>query len=167
MSGCGDRGCAIVAGAPAFWQTLRILSACAVAYGVAALVGLPDRFWAMVTAVVVTQPALDATLSAGRDRIVGTMLGALAGLGVIEAARHGWPLFAMFWVALVPLAILTALWPNLRLGCITLVVVVLVPSSGGLSFARPLDRVLEILLGTLVSIAVSVVIFPGRAPKGK
>ena len=134
-------------------------------YGLAALVGLPDRFWAMVTAIVVMQPALDATLSAGRDRILRTMLGALAGLGVIEAARHGWPLFGMFWVALLPLAILTALWPNLRLGCITLVVVVLVPSTGGLSFARPLDRVVEILLGTLVSIVVSVVIFSGRAPR--
>ena len=155
-----------LAGTPALWQTLRILIACLLAYGLAALVGLPDRFWAMVTAIVVMQPALDATLSAGRDRILGTMLGALAGLGVIGAARHGWPLFGMFWVALVPLAILTALWPNLRLGCITLVVVVLVPSTGGLSFARPLDRVLEILLGTLVSIVVSVVIFPGRVPRG-
>ncbi len=151
----------------AFWQTLRIMSACALAYGLAALVGLPDRFWAMVTAIVVTQPALDATLSAGRDRIVGTVLGAVAGLGVIEAGRHDWPLFGMFWVALVPLAILTALWPNLRLGCVTLVVVVLVPSIGGLSFARPLDRVLEILLGTLASIMMSVVIAPRQGREGK
>ena len=125
-------------GTAAFWQTLRILSACGLAFGIAAAVGLPDRFWAMVTAVVVMQPALDATLSAGRDRIVGTMLGALAGFGVIEAARHGLALFAMFWVALVPLAMMTAVWPNLRLSCIALVVVVLVPSSDGLGPpARP------------------------------
>ncbi len=130
----------------------------ALAYGAAAWVGLPDRFWAMVTAVVVTQPALNSTVSAGRDRVAGTLLGAAVALGVILAARAGAPLLPMFWVALVPLAVLTAVWPNLRLSCITLVIAVLVQPDG-LSLTRPLDRVLEILLGTVAAVVVSVRLF--------
>ncbi len=126
------------------------------AYAAAAWVGLPDRFWAMVTVVVVTQPALDFTLTAGRDRMVGTLLGAFAALGVILAARAGAPLLPMFWAALVPLAVVTAIWPTMRLSCITLIIAVLV-QPGGLSLIRPLDRVLEILLGTVTAVAVSVV----------
>jgi uncharacterized membrane protein YccC len=150
-------------GAPWLPQALRILAACAIAYGLAALTGLPERFWAMITAVVVTQPVLGATLAAGRDRIVGTVIGAVAGLLVIEVARLGVSSLLLFWVALVPLAILTALRPNLRLSCITLIVVVLVPSEGPAA-ARAIDRVLQILLGTLASIGVSLVRLPGARP---
>jgi uncharacterized membrane protein YccC len=143
-------------GEPEFWQTLRILGACGLSYGVASLLGLPDPFWAPVTAIVVTQPGLPATLSAGRNRIIGTLLGAFVGLCVIGMARLGLPMMPMFWIALIPLAFITALRANLRLSCITLIVVLLVPPMG-LSFERPLDRVLEILIGTLASVLVSAV----------
>ena len=136
----------------------------ALAYAAAAWAGLPDRFWAMVTVVVVTQPALDSTLSAGRDRVLGTLLGALAALGVILAARAGAPLLPMFWVALAPLAVVTAVWPTMRLSCVTLIIAVLV-QPGGLSLIRPLDRVLEILLGTGAAVVVSLVKVPGGARK--
>jgi uncharacterized membrane protein YccC len=141
-------------GEPELWQAARLLSSIALAYGSASLLRLPDPFWAGVTAVVVTQPVLGAALTAGRDRILGTLLGALAGLLVIVGGRQGLPLMPMFWIALVPLAVLTAIWANLRMSCITLIVVLLVPPLG-LSFARPLDRIIEILLGTLTSIAVT------------
>jgi uncharacterized membrane protein YccC len=126
---------------------------------------LPDPFWAPVTAVVVTQPGLPATLSAGRTRIVGTLLGAVVGLCVIGIARLGLPLMPMFWIALVPLAFVTALWANLRVSCAALIVVLLVPPMD-VSFERPLDRVLEILLGTLASVLVSA-ITPGPKIESK
>lgn len=148
-------------GMPEVVQTVRLLSASALAYGAATMFGLPDRFWAMVTAVVVTQPMLQATLAAGLDRVLGTVLGAVAGLSVIFCARHGLPESVGFCTALVLLAIVTAVWPNMRLSCITLIVVVLVPSNG-LSFSRPIDRVLEILLGTLVAVIASAAVLPKR-----
>ena len=142
------------------WQTVRILAACALAYGAARLIGLSEDYWALVTAVVVTQPALPATLTAGRDRALATLIGALVGLAVIAAGQWGASTLALFWVALVPLAILTAMKPTLRLSCVTLVIVVLVPAPGN-PFARPFERVLEILVGVLASIVVSAVT-PGR-----
>lgn len=142
------------------WQAFRILAACALAYCASRMIGLPEDYWAQVTAVVVTQPALDKTLSAGRDRVIGTLIGAFAGLAVIAAGEMGLSTFRLFWVAIVPLAILTAIKPNLRMSCITLIIVVLVPSNG-LPFTRPFERILEILVGTFASIIVAVAT-PGR-----
>jgi uncharacterized membrane protein YccC len=139
---------------PFVWHAVRIIAACALSYGGARLVGLREEYWAVVTGIVVTQPALSDTLSAGRDRVLGTLIGALAGLGVIAAAEFGGlSSFELFWAALVRLAILTAIKPNLRLSCVTLVIVVLVPAMGS-PFARPLERVVEILIGTFASIIV-------------
>jgi uncharacterized membrane protein YccC len=143
------------------WQALRILTACALSYIVTGMLGLPEGYWAVITAAVVTQGDLSSTLEAGRDRILGTIIGAAVGLAVIEAnVAWGWPLENLFWIALIPLAIVTAIKPNLRLCCVTLAVVVLVPAAG--TWHRPLDRVTEILVGTLASIAVSAIIFPRK-----
>ena len=48
------------------WQAARILVACGISYGGSKLMGLQEGYWALITAVVVTQPALGSTLSAGR-----------------------------------------------------------------------------------------------------
>jgi uncharacterized membrane protein YccC len=138
-------------------QTLRLLAACALSYLLARLFGLREDYWALITAIVVTQPALGDTLAASRNRVVGTLIGAAAGFAVLEAAQHGLPQFALFWCALVPLALLTAIRQSLRLSGVTLVVVVLIPSQAA-PFVRPLDRVFGILLGTLASIAVAAAI---------
>jgi uncharacterized membrane protein YccC len=123
----------------------------------ASLCGLKEAYWSLITAVVVTQPALGDTLAASRNRVLGTLIGAAAGCAVIEAARHGFSTPVLFWCALAPLALLTAARQNLRLSCITLIVVVLIPSTGD-PFARPLDRVYGILLGTLASIVATAVV---------
>jgi uncharacterized membrane protein YccC len=118
---------------------------------------LKEEYWAVITAVVVTQPVLDDTLVASRNRIVGTVIGAAMGFVVLEAAQHGLAILPLFWCALVPLAILTAMSQSLRLSCITLIVVVLIPSDAS-PFARPVDRVLGILLGAAASVVVAAVI---------
>jgi uncharacterized membrane protein YccC len=142
-------------------HAVRILAACALAWGGSLMIGLAEGYWALITAVVVTQPALGDTLALARDRVVGTLIGALVGLGVLEAAVFA-PLQILFWVALAPLALLTAIRPNLRLCCITLAIVVL-PPLGGAPLVRPLQRIAEIVLGTLASVAVAAAL-PKRPP---
>jgi uncharacterized membrane protein YccC len=132
-------------------QTVRIMLACGLADCFSILAGLSEGYWALITAVVVTQPAFDDTLIASRNRVLGTLIGAGMGFLVLEATHHGGPLYPLFWAALAPLAVLTAIRQSLRLSCITLIVVVLIPSSGA-AFERPLDRVFGILLGTLGAI---------------
>jgi uncharacterized membrane protein YccC len=135
-------------------QAARMFAACAISYGVAQLVGFHEGYWAPMSAAFVTQPALDATFVAARDRVIATLIGAATGLGVLLATPSGVHSSLMFWGAMIPLSILTALRPNLRLCVTTLIILVLVPSTGPV-LARPLERICEILLGTLVAIAVT------------
>jgi uncharacterized membrane protein YccC len=140
---------------PAYlWQAARIFAACAISYGIPALIGLEEAYWAPISAIYVAQPELQATFAAARDRVIATLIGAVTGLAVLQAARSGVHSMPLFWGALIPLSILSAVRPNLRLSCTTLVILVLVLSTGPV-LARPLERILEILLGTLVAIAVT------------
>lgn len=138
-------------------QTLRIVGGCALSYGITSVMGLPDGFWAPITALAITQPLLARTVAAGRQYALGTVLGALVGFLVLLGAQGGVPQMMLFWAALVVLGVLVARWPNLRLGIVTLMVVVLVPGSGS-TVSRPVDRVLEILVGVLGAILVSVIL---------
>jgi len=138
-------------------QAARTLGACALATEAAALAGLKEPYWALITAVIVTQPMLDDTISAARTRIVGTLVGASAGCLVLVGVQHGMPQPLLFWCAMVPLALLTALRQSLRLSCITLAVVVLIPARGPV-FERPLDRVVGILLGAAASVIVAALV---------
>src|SRR5271163_4669334 len=141
------------------WQAVRILAACALAYVAARLIGLSEFYWALVTAVVVTQPALPETLAAGRDRALGTLIGALAGLAVIAAGQQGgFDLRAVLGCAGSARDIdghETHSSPILRhprhRGS----------RAGAGKLARPFERVVEILVGVLASIVVSAVT-PGR-----
>jgi uncharacterized membrane protein YccC len=142
-----------------FWQLFRLVGACALAYGAAVLIGLPETYWSLITAIVVTQPEFSKTLTASRDRIVATLIGAAFGFLVLEAAAYGAPKLPLFAAALVVLLLLTAVMPNLRLSGVTLIVVVLVPSIDE-PFVRPFDRVVEILLGAIASLIVSAAFNP-------
>ncbi len=146
---------------PVLWQMGRLLAACALSYAGAWAIGLKEGYWALITSIVVTQPAFKDTVAASRLRVLGTVIGAGVGLVALWGAQRGWPQFWLFWAALVPLAALTAVRPNLRLCCITLVVVVLLP-AGGEPYTRAFDRIFAILLGTVASILVSVAVVAAR-----
>jgi uncharacterized membrane protein YccC len=140
---------------PAYlWQAARIFAACAISYAIPLLIGLEEPYWAPIAAIYVAQPELQATFAAGRDRVIATLIGAVIGLAVLQANRSGMHSMPLFWGVLIPLSILSAVKPNMRPSCTTLVILVLVPSTGPV-LARPFERFLEILLGTLVAIAVT------------
>lgn len=136
----------------------RILAACALAYGVSLLLGLPEGYWSLITVVIVTQPDLPRTVSASRDRVIGTLLGAAVGALAIAGRMHGLPALPLYAAGLVPLAFLTAIWPTLRLSCITLTIVFLAPAT--LTFTGPVYRVTEIVLGILAALLVTLVPVP-------
>jgi uncharacterized membrane protein YccC len=132
----------------------RILAACALSYAITWLCNLPEGYWSLITVIVVTHPDLPATLTASRDRLVGTLIGAAVGAVAIVGRVHGVPTLPLYAAGLLPLALVTAVWPNLRLTCVTLTVVLLPPPQGA-DFSRPAYRVLENLLGTVIAAGVS------------
>ncbi len=140
------------------YQAFRLLSACALAGGCATLMRLPEGYWAVITAIVVMQPELSKTLSAGRDRIAATLVGAVFGMALVALREQGLPTLPLFVAGLIPLAMLIAVVPTMRLACTTLVVVFLIPAAGDV-YLRPLFRVADILVGALACLIVSVLVF--------
>jgi uncharacterized membrane protein YccC len=150
--------------APELRRFARALVSCLLSYYAAKLATLPELYWAVITTlIVVTQPSLNQALNTGRDQIIGAVIGGVVGVVGLFAILHGAQPLIVFAIALLPLAALAAWRPTLRLACVTLVVVVLVPASGlGSPFARPIDRVLEILIGAGAALLVAF-LMPNRA----
>ena len=155
---------AVVSRAHLAWlrQAARTLISMFLSGGVAVMCGLNEAGWALITAAIVTSNSVTGTWTAGRDQIVGTLIGAGAGTAAIGLTLLGYPKMPVFVLMLAPLALLAAARPTLRLTCVTLVVVFLFPSPGG-PFERPFDRVVAILIGAGVSLAVSYLVFRSRA----
>lgn len=78
---------------PDIWKAgLRTAVAGGLAYGVAEFFALPRGFWSVVTAVVIMgQPRVGASLKAGVDRFLGTIVGAVAGIRRAGAVGYGNP----------------------------------------------------------------------------
>jgi hypothetical protein len=143
----------------------RTLTGCLLSYGAARLAGLPEGYWALITTmIVVTQPSLTQALTTARDQIIGACIGGIVGGIGLVVMDHGVEPLVVFSIALLPLAALAATRPGLRLACVTLVIVVLVPGDDGSAFVRPLHRVAEILIGAAAAF-VATVLWPNRALK--
>ncbi|AHI26830.1 FUSC family protein [Komagataeibacter swingsii] len=131
---------------------------------IATLIHLDEPVWALITSVIViTQTRLTQTLSTGREQIVGTLIGAAAGMSAI--ALEQWCALSVgmvFWVMLMPLAVLVALRPKMRVAIVTLMVVLLFPATGE-PFSRPLQRIASIMTGVVVSFAVSFFVLRNEA----
>jgi uncharacterized membrane protein YccC len=146
---------------------LRILIAGMAAFFVTDIVlGLPQSYWAVLTAVIVMQASLGGALKASIDRIVGTIAGALWGVIVALTVPHGgsWLLATALTLALAPLSLLIAFQPAYRIAPAT-AIIVLLGSSGQEAgpIVSALHRVMEIGIGSLVGLAVALLVLPARA----
>lgn len=140
---------------PAIIQSLRLLLSIALASLIAYLCRLNEPYWTLITAVIVTQSRITQTLQTSRDQIIGSIIGGAAGIVAIVLQSYcGWSSLAVFSIVIIPMVALVSWRPSMRLGVVTLAVVFLFPSPGGV-FERPFDRIFSILVGVLASVFVS------------
>ena len=99
------------------------------------------------------------------DRLIGTIGGAGWGVVVTLALPHQSMLSTglALAVALVPLAAVVAVRPGYRIAPVTAAIVLLANSSPSGVVEAALERVLEIGLGSVVALAVALVVAPARA----
>jgi uncharacterized membrane protein YccC len=144
--------------------TLRMLVSALLTYGLATLFHLPQAFWAVLTSVFVTQNSVGGSLKAAMDRLIGSACGALAGaLPAIVVPSHQPLVIGIALLAgMTPVALLAAWYPNYRIAPIT-AVIVLLGAGAAFPVAYATERVLEIMFGSIVAIAVSAIVAPARA----
>src|SRR5579884_87686 len=106
---------------------LRMTAAAVLSFAAAQLLSVVQVYWAVVTAIVVTQTSLGGSLKAVIDRLVGTIGGAFWGVAVIVALPHRgvWMTLLALTVTLVPLALLVAFRPGYRVAPLTAAIVLL------------------------------------------
>lgn len=147
-----------------FRLVIRATVAAALSLLIADALHLPQGYWAVITALLIVQASIGGTLQAGLDRLIGTIAG--AAVGAAAALVGGlWPIppLIVLLLAVAPLAFLAALRSNFRIAPTTAAIVMLANNGHVSPLISASHRVVEIGLGTLIGIAVSIVLLPARA----
>jgi uncharacterized membrane protein YccC len=139
----------------------RTALAAALCWWLAIHFGLPDGYWGALSAIIVLQSNFGSTISASRDRILGTVIGALFGFLFTEFGALPWN-YILAVLAAITVCGLLGLRNSSRLAGVTITIVMLV-QNGGSHWTIALDRVIEVFLGIVVALAVSTLVFPDRA----
>lgn len=149
------------------WERKRLLIhaaktalAAALCWWLALRFGLHDGYWGAISAIIVLQSNFGATISASRDRILGTIIGAVLGFTFSLFGTLPWNFVLAVFVAIVVCGLL-GLRSSSRLAGVTITIVMLVQASSHKALA--FDRVLQVFLGIVVALAVATLVFPDRA----
>jgi uncharacterized membrane protein YccC len=128
------------------------------------LLGLVHSYWAAVTAIVVMGTDNTVTFSSCRDRILGTAIGAFLGW-LTCYVWHGHYLLYGLAIAVCLLACGVLKFDKAgRLAGVALSIIVLVKIDGGPGRAA-IDRFLEVGLGIVIALVVTLFIFPAKTEK--
>jgi uncharacterized membrane protein YccC len=124
------------------------------------LFGLTHSYWAAVSAIVV-MGSESVSLVACRDRLIGTAIGAVLGWATFYV-WHGYYLLYGLAVMLCLLACSMLKFEKAgRLAGVALTIIVLIKVDGGPGRAA-VARFLEVGLGIVVALAVTLLVFPER-----
>jgi uncharacterized membrane protein YccC len=144
---------------------LRMTLAGLVTYGLSQVLHLPQSLWAVLTALIVMQASVGAALKATFERMTGSIGGAVWGGAMAAVLPHATPVSeaVAFVLAVAPLAVLAAVKPAYRVAPVTAAILILntrLSASGPLVSA--VERVIEVGLGSVIALLVSLTVFPIR-----
>jgi uncharacterized membrane protein YccC len=127
---------------------------------------VPLVLWAVLTAVIVTQTSVGRSLKATIDYFVGTLGGAIYAGAVAAFIPHAGEvaLLGVLALAVAPLVLLAAINSSFNVAPATAIIVVLAPT---ITHSTPIEsaffRLIEVGLGAVVGLLVSLTVFPARA----
>ena len=138
----------------------RTALAASLCWWLALRLGLHDGYWGAISAIIVIQSNVGATIKASRDRILGTIIGAAFGFSFSLIGQIPWNYIAAVFLAVMVCGLI-GFRNSSRLAGVTVTIVMLVQSSSPKTVA--LDRVIQVVLGIVVALAVTILIFPRHA----
>ncbi|MGB5948156.1 MAG: FUSC family protein [Parvibaculum sp.] len=143
---------------------VRMMTAGFLSFLIAGLLGLPQGYWVLFSAVIVMQNNVGSSLKAAADRLVGTIAGALVGfLATLVVTHDLLPEALMLACVLGPLGFLAASHPRFKVAPVRAIIVILSRTGQEPAFWLAVERVMEIILGGVISVAVALLVLPARA----
>ena len=147
------------------WKAgLRTAAAGSLAFICAEILALPQGYWAVMTAIVIMQASIGASLAAAADRLLGTLAGAALGLVfafVTPSTKLGTTAALMLSSGM--LGMLAARVPSFRIAPVTAAILLVATPSHADAFISALHRVVEITIGCGIGVAVALIVVPSRA----
>lgn len=147
-------------------QGAKVALAATLAYVCATWAGLLYPYIAVVSTVIVVQVYVADTLQMAALRVAGTIIGCLAAVAALAflPQTFAWSLAGLF-VTVFLCAFLISYSSYFRMAAITVAIVYLSGLGEENSFAFALERTLEIIIGVVCALVVSLAVFPDRASK--
>jgi uncharacterized membrane protein YccC len=143
-------------------QAVKTAVAGVIALYITNLFHLPEGYWAAISALIVMQSNVGATLSASRTRLAGTAVGAVVG-GLFMAV---FGINALGFAVAVTIAFfvcdLLHLADSQRLATVTVAIIMLIGHTSA-AWVIALHRFTEVALGILVALLVSLTLWPNHA----
>ena len=124
--------------------------------------GLPDGYWGSISAIIVLQSNVGSTVDASRDRLLGTLIGALLGFAFSAFGVLPWN-YILAVIAAIIVCGLLGLRNSSRLAAVTITIIMLVVHKDGPRLDLAVDRVVEVVLGIVIALIVTTLVFPDRA----
>ena len=128
------------------------------------LLGLSHSYWAAVSAIVVMGFDNTVTFASCRDRIIGTAIGVFLGWLTFHIWQGHYLVYGLAVAVCIFVCSALAFDKAGRLAAVALSIVVLVKIDGGPTQAA-IARFLEVGLGIVVALAVTLLVFPPRSAK--
>ena len=123
---------------------------------------LPETYWAVLSAVIVSRPGAGGSAKAGASRLIGTVFGSAVAMGVIVARSWHVPEIALLAAAMVPLSLFVTAFEEYRTAPVAAVILL----SSGSALVSPLHlallRLAQITIGSLASTVVGLSVLPAR-----
>jgi uncharacterized membrane protein YccC len=146
--------------------SVRVTTAAVSSFILSHVLHLPVPLWAVLTAVILTQVSFGRSLKATIDYMIGTVGGAIytGVLATLVPHTNEIALAGVLVLAVGPLALLGAVNSRFNVATFTGVMVLLLP---GIVHGSPIEsafyRVVEVAVGSITALAVSLLILPARA----
>ncbi len=150
------------------WERRRLLIhaaktalAAALCWWIALRFGWRDGYWGSISAIIVLQSNVGATVNASRDRLLGTLIGAGLGFSFSLFGTLPWN-FTLAVLTAIVICGLLGLRNSSRLAGVTIAIIMLVHKEGS-RWQLAADRVFEVIMGIVVALIVTTFVFPDRA----
>ena len=144
---------------------VRSTTAAVLTLAAAQVLHLPIALWAVLTAVILTQISVGRSLKATIDYLVSTLGGAVyaGAIGALVPPHNQFAMFVGLAIALAPV-LLAALNARFSAAPFTAVMVFFGPSITHTGpIAAAFERVIEVAVGCVTGLVVSLVVLPARA----